>query len=406
MAAAETRQVTFGVGVSVDGADVSFDEDMRPFIMDGRTFLPVRAIADIAGMDVDFDGDANTVILTTGANPQAVSSSAQIAPATVIETRQVTFGVAVSVDGEIIDFDDDMRPFIMDGRTFLPVRAIADIAYMDVDFDGDTNTVVLTTQTAVAAAPSPTPSPTPTPAPTPSPTPAPPATLHGRWYYAGEPTFVFNANGSGRVIEPLFGDMNIRWSHAGSRLFICVTPEICGRSCPSPVIFNYTLSGSGLTLTESGEPPIVLQRSNLTSQTTTAAAPTPTPRPTPTPAASRTPTNVREYFEAFPNELRDLTNEMNSTFRHIAGDLGADIRVNTEIQGNHTLVMNFVFNRGTHFVANVEVLLQAELDAMAATFIELAQAVRRDMRVNTLYIQIRYIDGYDRVLAESTFAGH
>ncbi|MCL2574268.1 MAG: copper amine oxidase N-terminal domain-containing protein, partial [Defluviitaleaceae bacterium] len=30
-----------------------------------RTFLPVRAIADIAGFDVDFDGAENMVILTT-----------------------------------------------------------------------------------------------------------------------------------------------------------------------------------------------------------------------------------------------------------------------------------------------------------------------------------------------------
>jgi len=65
MASPQTRQLVFGVGVSVNGVTVNFDEDMRPFIMDGRTFLSLRAIADIAGFDVDFDGAANTVLLTT-----------------------------------------------------------------------------------------------------------------------------------------------------------------------------------------------------------------------------------------------------------------------------------------------------------------------------------------------------
>jgi len=39
--------------------------------------------------------------------------------------REVVFGVNVAINGEAIQFEDDMRPFIMDGRTFLPVRAIA-----------------------------------------------------------------------------------------------------------------------------------------------------------------------------------------------------------------------------------------------------------------------------------------
>lgn len=35
----------------------------EPFIMDGSTYLPVRAIASAIGLDVGWDGDTNTVIL-------------------------------------------------------------------------------------------------------------------------------------------------------------------------------------------------------------------------------------------------------------------------------------------------------------------------------------------------------
>jgi len=65
LASPAMREIVFGVNVSLDGQNIQFEEDMRPFIMDGRTFLPVRAIADIAGLDVDFDADTNTVVLTT-----------------------------------------------------------------------------------------------------------------------------------------------------------------------------------------------------------------------------------------------------------------------------------------------------------------------------------------------------
>jgi hypothetical protein len=60
------QQLIFGVQVSLDGRVVQFDADSQPFVIDGRTFLPVRAIADMVGLNVDFDGATNTVLLTTG----------------------------------------------------------------------------------------------------------------------------------------------------------------------------------------------------------------------------------------------------------------------------------------------------------------------------------------------------
>jgi len=75
MASPVTRDIVFGVSVAVDGNVVQFEDDMRPFIMDGRTFLPVRAIADIAGFEVDFDGATNTVLLSTGDGLPATQST-------------------------------------------------------------------------------------------------------------------------------------------------------------------------------------------------------------------------------------------------------------------------------------------------------------------------------------------
>ncbi|MCL2576598.1 MAG: copper amine oxidase N-terminal domain-containing protein [Defluviitaleaceae bacterium] len=62
-AAPAVREVFFGVHVVFNGVPVAFDEDSQPFIINGRTFLPVRTIAEITGLEVDFfDG---VVMLTS-----------------------------------------------------------------------------------------------------------------------------------------------------------------------------------------------------------------------------------------------------------------------------------------------------------------------------------------------------
>lgn len=48
--------------------------------------------------------------------------------------REIFFGVTVSLNGEILDFAEDSQPFIMNGRTFLPIRVIAELVGLDVNF--------------------------------------------------------------------------------------------------------------------------------------------------------------------------------------------------------------------------------------------------------------------------------
>ncbi|MCL2838360.1 MAG: copper amine oxidase N-terminal domain-containing protein [Oscillospiraceae bacterium] len=55
--------------------------------------------------------------------------------------REVFYGVNVVVNGELQQFDDDMQPFISDGRTFLPVRGISEALGVPINWDNNTNTV-------------------------------------------------------------------------------------------------------------------------------------------------------------------------------------------------------------------------------------------------------------------------
>ena len=58
-------QVTYGVNVVLDGSPQNFPSGMEPFVSEGRTFLPLRSLADTLGLDVEWDGATSTVYLTS-----------------------------------------------------------------------------------------------------------------------------------------------------------------------------------------------------------------------------------------------------------------------------------------------------------------------------------------------------
>ena len=72
LARAVTATLIFNdIRIEIDGEEITprnaAGEAVEPFIIDGTTYLPVRAIGDALGMTVDWDGARNTVILRSAA---------------------------------------------------------------------------------------------------------------------------------------------------------------------------------------------------------------------------------------------------------------------------------------------------------------------------------------------------
>lgn len=195
------------------------------------------------------------------------------------ETIDVNFrGIRLVVNNALVTPTDTagnvIEPFIWDGVTYLPVRAIADALGLDASWNEATSTVYLnggqaappafvppppTTLPPVpeptplpAPAPMPEPAPLPTPAPMPEPEPAPlpaPAPtggtdLVGTWNWMGVPFYTFNASGSGEM-----SGLPINWTRANNILSICNTPDFCQGNCIAPAEWDYTISGRYLTIT-------------------------------------------------------------------------------------------------------------------------------------------------------------
>ena len=100
--------------------------DVAPQVVNGRTMLPARAIAEALGAIVGWDGDLSAATFTNDT--------------TVIK---IIIGSDVAiVNGEEVKLD--AAAFIEDGRTFLPLRFICETLGATVDWDTATSTATIT----------------------------------------------------------------------------------------------------------------------------------------------------------------------------------------------------------------------------------------------------------------------
>jgi hypothetical protein len=113
------------VSVVLDGSVLEFD--VKPTIIDGRTMVPMRKIFESLGAEVEWEGSTKTI-------------TAKKKDTTVV--MQIDNNV-LSVNGKAIELD--VPPQLVDGRTLVPVRAIAESFEIKVIWDDVTRSVLLTT---------------------------------------------------------------------------------------------------------------------------------------------------------------------------------------------------------------------------------------------------------------------
>ena len=119
------------VTVLVDGAQVDFP-DAQPFISsEGRTLLPVAAVAEAMNCQVVWDNDTRTVVISRDALSMTLTIDSPI------------ISVENSLTGEAYSLTNDVAPVILESRTYLPIRVVAETFGYTVDWDADTYTVSL-----------------------------------------------------------------------------------------------------------------------------------------------------------------------------------------------------------------------------------------------------------------------
>lgn len=121
------------ITVNLDGKAVSFD--VAPIIENDRTLVPVRAIFEALGAQVEWDEATRTVISAKGDR------------SCVLQIDNTAMFVSTTADGSTTTDTKtlDVPAKIVDDRTLVPLRAISEAYDCTVDWDGESRTVTITT---------------------------------------------------------------------------------------------------------------------------------------------------------------------------------------------------------------------------------------------------------------------
>ena len=116
------------ITVQLDGQQVVFP-DAQPRLKGGRTYVPVRAVAETMGADVSYDGETRTVTIVRGERTITMT----------LGSDQLT----ITEGGESTTSTMDAAPFLYKGRTYVPIRFAAQALDCMVGWESDSRTVVI-----------------------------------------------------------------------------------------------------------------------------------------------------------------------------------------------------------------------------------------------------------------------
>lgn len=139
------------VTVKIDGVEQTFysaqGNEVHPIIYNGTTYIPLRAVGELMGKNVNWDGTTGTASLSGTRTTGNVTGT----PDTAAKRTDVTFTLRpeyhIVIDGTERTFTNangtKIDPAIYNGSIYLPLRAIGEIMGKRVSWDGATQTVRL-----------------------------------------------------------------------------------------------------------------------------------------------------------------------------------------------------------------------------------------------------------------------
>jgi hypothetical protein len=112
------------ISLQINGSEIS--AEVPPTIIDGRTMVPVRAIFEAVGANIDFDAETKTITARKGDT-----------------TVNMTVGAnAVTVNNKEVQLD--APAVIVNGRTLAPARFVAETFGYTVQWDAENKIVKIT----------------------------------------------------------------------------------------------------------------------------------------------------------------------------------------------------------------------------------------------------------------------
>ena len=117
------------IPVYIDGERQYFE--VPPVNQEGRVLVPMRALFEKLGAEVNWDDQTRTITAFKGATTVQMSPDTNLA---TINDQEITL---------------DVKPVIIEGRTLVPLRFVSTALGADVGWDGAKETVTISTNSSI-----------------------------------------------------------------------------------------------------------------------------------------------------------------------------------------------------------------------------------------------------------------
>lgn len=147
------------ISIVIDGVDTDFQTAsgaaVYPILYNGSTYLPLRAIGEVMGKNVNWD-EENKIITLSGTRTDTTTNKQNPAADTQNIQIQVRPDFTIVIDGTVQQFKTAsgsvIYPVLYNGSTYLPLRAIGEIMNSQVGWDSQNKVVTLTSSYTVTDA--------------------------------------------------------------------------------------------------------------------------------------------------------------------------------------------------------------------------------------------------------------
>ena len=149
----ELENLTVKVGINLYLNDKGFipkdvnGNETYPFISEGTTYVPIRAIAELFNASVRWDASSNTVLIATSGESPKLTHTPRVRQELTNKSVSASKGIKLIVNGkECIpkDAKGNIKDiYVVNGTTYVPVRAISEALCLPITWSDKTNSVFI-----------------------------------------------------------------------------------------------------------------------------------------------------------------------------------------------------------------------------------------------------------------------